>query len=296
MKKKIVSILLTGAMLLLCGCGLISADIKSPGEEQGSISSALEAGKEPDSPKADVPQDPATGEDPEPPKVESEPKAAGKVEGDGFSNPEEAILAYAKALQHGDVQEILSTFAIETYVESYDLAAATENTGAYSVASVPFLPASDIYTAELNRILWQGSITKNLSYLYLSFTDVEFLGQPISFNGDPYDTPEQLVEALTNPDWMQTLSDMEIGAVRTFEDLFGSSDKILTAVENRKQYLGCDELVPLAVEIMLDGQTYYLCTDAASYNGSWYNCNPFGMIAVYLGASLTDGGLCPLED
>ena len=42
---------------------------------------------------------------------------AGKVEGRGYGSPEEAVLAYAEALQAGDVKKILKTFAIETYVE-----------------------------------------------------------------------------------------------------------------------------------------------------------------------------------
>ena len=292
MKKKTVSLLLACAMLLLCGCSSILSSAKSADEEPSSISLALDARTEPDSAKPDVPQDPAEEEDEETPKAGS----AGKVEGSGFSEPEEAILAYARALQHGNVQEILSTFAIETYVESYDLTAAMENVGAYTNTNVPFAPSSDAYTAELNRILWQGSIVKNLSYMYLSFTDVEFLGQPITFNGDPYDTPEQLAEALTVSDWMQRLSGMEIGAVLTFEDLFGQNDKIAQALENRIRILGCDDMVPLAAEVTMNGQLYYLCTDVACYDGVWYNCAPMGMIAVYLGASIENGGLCPVEE
>ncbi len=44
----------------------------------------------------------------------------GSYEGAGYATPEEAVQAYITARQAGDVSAMLSTFAIETYVDSYD--------------------------------------------------------------------------------------------------------------------------------------------------------------------------------
>ena len=52
-----------------------------------------------------------------------------KVEGNGYNSPEEALLAYAEALKTGNVDNILSTFAVETYVERFDLAEYWDNIG-----------------------------------------------------------------------------------------------------------------------------------------------------------------------
>ena len=43
-----------------------------------------------------------------------------KLEGSGFHTPEEAVLAYLEGLNRGDATEMLSTFAIESYVDNMD--------------------------------------------------------------------------------------------------------------------------------------------------------------------------------
>ena len=40
-----------------------------------------------------------------------------RFEGEGYESPEEAVAAYLEAMRNGDVAGMLSTFAIETYVE-----------------------------------------------------------------------------------------------------------------------------------------------------------------------------------
>ena len=45
-----------------------------------------------------------------------------RAEGEGFETPEEAILAFAEALQDGDLEKMISTFAVESYCEHFDFA------------------------------------------------------------------------------------------------------------------------------------------------------------------------------
>ena len=45
---------------------------------------------------------------------------SGRLEGAGYDTPEEALLAYIDALNRGDVGGMLSTFALESYVEHAD--------------------------------------------------------------------------------------------------------------------------------------------------------------------------------
>ena len=271
MKKRIVCLLMACVMLLMCGCDMIS-----------ELTDAL---KEPDRPQESVAV--------QAPAAQPVPST---VEGPGFNSPEEAILAYARALQKGDVQEILSTFAIETYVDKYDLTAWIENSGAYTISAQQPIPSSDEYTMGLNRIARQYNITKNLTYMYMTLGKVENFVSPITFNGEPYDKPSELVDDMVIYNWMDMLAKMEIGNVLRFEDLFQDVEQVNRALENNKRYLNCQELIPLAVELTIDGEQYYLCVDVACYDGRWYNCNFFGTIGIYLGASALGGGLYPLED
>lgn len=219
---------------------------------------------------------------------------AGKVEGRGYGSPEEAVLAYAEALQAGDVKKILKTFAIETYVDNFDLEERVERMRVYSRASDGLPLAGDSYSREVNLIDRQAKITRNLYYLYLGVAlewDEEVM---ISLAGGEYSDAEDMVDALTLDDWSDILADMR------FDDDFIYLDDILeegpaerseeVLKENRKTY-GCDKIETLALEIELDGEDMYLCMDVACYDGKWYCLTQGGMIGSLMGIPMLHGGV-----
>lgn len=268
MKKRIVSLLVACVLIMLCGCDKIPMKAENPTETQESTPA-----REPE-----TPQGPVT------------------VEGPGFDSPEEAILAYAKALQKGDVQEILSTFAVETYVENFDLTAWIDNSGAYTIAGSQPIPSADDYTMGLNLVARQYEITRNLTNMYLTLGKVENFVSPITFNGDPYDKPSELVDDMVIYNWMDMLAGMEIGDILDCEAVGHDPINMNRVLWYQLQYLRCEELVPLALELTIDGESYCLCVDVARYGEKWYNCDPFGTLAFYLGADALSGGLYPLEN
>lgn len=221
---------------------------------------------------------------------------AGKVEGRGYGSPEEAVLAYAEALQAGDVKKILKTFAIETYVDNYDLEKGVERVRGYSKISEELPLAGDSYSRDVNLINRQAVIIRNLKFLYLGVAlewDEESI---ISLAGGGYADAEDLVDALTLDDWSGILADMR------FDDDFIYLDDILeegpaerseeVLKENRKTY-GCEKIETLALEVELDGEDLYLCMDAACYDGKWYCLNQGGMIGSLMGVPVIHGGVAP---
>lgn len=220
---------------------------------------------------------------------------AAKVEGKGYKTAEEAALAYAEALKTGDVNKVLATFAIETYVENYDLEEYIDRMNSYMPGAEIMMESTDEYTTQVNLINRQAAITKNLSHMYLSMADCEMTGSPIVLGKGEYDDASDLVDDLTNEDWMEILADMEIGDVLGMDE-FLDKDQMDPAEENLEKscdYLGCDELQSVAVEVTLDGDDYYLFVDVACYDGVWYNCRPTGTLANLMGASYLTGSLLP---
>lgn len=222
---------------------------------------------------------------------------AAKVEGKGYKTAEEAALAYAEALKTGDVNKVLATFAIETYVENYDLEEYIDLMNIYMPGAgvEMMMESTDEYTTQVNLINRQAVITRSLSYMYLSMADCEMIRSPIALGKGEYDDASDLVDDLTNEDWMEILADMEIGDVLGMDE-FLDKDQMDPAEENLEKscdYLGCDELQSVAVEVTLDGDDYYLCVDVACYDGVWYNCRPIGTLASITGASSYTGGLLP---
>ena len=267
MKKAIIWMLILCMLFSLCGCDPSTYGKQSPNTESSAANQTNAMDQDLD-----------------------------KVEGSGYASPEEAILAYAQALKQADVDEIIATFAIETYVEHFDLTAYIENTGVYSYGISQPIPSADAYTAELNRVARQYQISKNLTNMYMSMGKVENFFTPITFNGDPYGKPSELVDDLVIYNWMDMLSKLEIGQVLTVDDLALDSEGLSKTLENQKKYLCCDELVPLAVELTMDGEDYFLCVDLACYDGIWYNCNPMGMLGMLMDADVLSGGLVSLEE
>lgn len=219
---------------------------------------------------------------------------AGKVEGRGYDSPEEAVLAYAEALQAGDVKKILKTFAVETYVDNYNLEERLERVRVYSKTAEGLPLAGDSYSREVNLIDRQAAIIRNLKFLYLGVAlewDAESM---ISLASGGYADAEDLVDALTLDDWSDMLADMR------FDDDFVYLDDILeegpaerseeVLKENRKTY-GCDKIETLALEIELDGEDMYLCMDVACYDGKWYCLTQGGMIGSLMGIPMIHGGV-----
>lgn len=219
-------------------------------------------------------------------------KSSDTIEGRGFKSAEKAILAYAEALQSGDVKEILSTFAIETYVDNMDMEAYLEQTGAYMLSDG--LVSEDDYSREIRLIKRQSDIAWKLGYLYINHTEAGFPenGQLVSIRKE-YETADKFIDAMIVEDWAEILEEMEIGDVLTAEDIIPDklTEDYFKHLERQADIYGYDEIIPLAIEITLDGVDYYLCADAACYDGTWYIQNISGMIGTMLGANTMSCGL-----
>lgn len=228
---------------------------------------------------------------------DEEPQASATIEGSGFKSPEKAILAYAEALQSGDVKEILSTFAIETYVDNMDMEEYLSASGYYAMPTG--LVSQDDYSREIRSIQRQYQLTQQLSYMYMNHSEagIPENGAPVPlppFSTSEYDSVDDFIDAMSVEDWAEILEEMVIGDVLTFEDFFpekAEDERFMEMLEKRADQYGCDEIVPLAVEITLDGVDYYLCMDVACYDGKWYNLSLLGTIGTMLGVPSMAGGL-----
>ena len=221
----------------------------------------------------------------------------GKIEGSGYKTPEDALLAYAKALKTADVSKILSTFAIETYVENFDDEAYMEYMNAYPFNPSSLLTPVDRYTKDLFMIDRQQSITKNLYYMSATISmgeNADLVGRIISFNGDPYDDPHDFLKDLDLDSWSEILSEIE------FDDDFVYMDDVADKSQEEKfedllyeqcDFYGCDEIIPIGLEVELDGEDCVLYMNVACYDGKWYNLTQGGHLASWLGCPTSSGGL-----
>ena len=218
-----------------------------------------------------------------------------KIEGRGYDSPEEAFLAYTEALKTGDVSKILATFAIETYVENYDVEEFLDTYRSYTLGS-SFLDGNTPYTKQLNLIARQDQISRQLQYLYAYISMGDEINRTIiTLTGNPYDDAGEFMDKFVMDDWMEILAEMQVDDDFQYLDDFMDDknlDRAEEQLEDQCNIYGCEEIVPLALEVELDGEEYLMTINVARYGDKWYNLTLYGTIASVVGASQFTAGLC----
>ncbi len=229
--------------------------------------------------------------------------APGRMEGTGYGSAEEAVEAYVKALRQGDVPAMLSTFATETYIDSYD----TEAGLTYMRAWIPTvlsegtyeLVGSD-YERQLRYRSRQASISQRLYGQLLTYS--AFLGNGLdSFDpGTPvtFEEEEDVREFLRiyrESPFGDALAEMKIEEFidpKYLSEAY-ASEAHQKNMDERAAILGCDDYRSVAARITLNGESWLLTMDCAGYNGRWYNLTPSSILSNMLGATPYQYGLLP---
>lgn len=214
-----------------------------------------------------------------------------KIEGEGFSTPEEAVIAYLEAFRAGDVDKMLATFAVETYVENFDFNYMLENTGSYNFSNEEqVVPTSNEFTKEINCFRRSSLLTQEMFMQYLYVTNFENNCQaykeviPIMSEKIYSDEENEWLERFNSPKASSVLNSIQICNFLSAEELkerfyftsFARNyDAILThgnASKKQSRYR-MDEIEELCIEISVDNKRYMVCMELYRYGKKWYNGN-----------------------
>lgn len=219
-----------------------------------------------------------------------------RLEGEGYHSPEMAVRAYVSALSEGDMSKMLSTFAIESYVENYDLKANIAANGYYSYMSqeVP-LPNDSLFASDLNRYARLALLDRQIKYGYYSLTGIEFTKAEEVFSRRKDDFSENIsffVDNLGDPDFDKKLSAIKIGRILDVSD-FDIDREIYNRSfsYNLSRYGNVEELQELALEFTFDGKDYYQFMLTGKINGKWYNLQMVSSLGMLMDARTDSGGI-----
>ena len=253
-------------------------------------------------------------EKPEVSKRVSASRVAGSFEGPGFDSPEDAALAYIEAFNAGDVQGMISTFAIETYVDHVDRQATIERFRASNNGIQDSCPMPTPYVRDLMVSERCGNIATQLYRQYLLFAMPEEYRddpyRPVTFKSD--DRSQEIsnfLDAFDNSpvnEWIGNIvfvgfvSLEELTGVGFVDPDFSVADHFMDErnQENLNRMMacrGCDELAEIVVHIQINGKDYYQCLECARYGDRWYVQNLGGNIGALLNMSSYIAGLLPLD-
>lgn len=217
------------------------------------------------------------------------------VEGSGYGSPEGAILAYAKALKTADISQILSTFAVETYVDNFDIEKYIEYVVTLQFTTIPMENWNDL-TNEIGLINRQYQIVQDLRNLCVSVClGDDYFNEKIYVKLDSSKATEAFLNKLSAEDWEQILARMEYDTDFIYAQEVQTNEFYDKHIPRTAAAHGCDEIVPIAIRITLEGTQYYLCMDVARYGNKWYNLRTPGIMNTILNGTSNNGGIVPID-
>lgn len=229
-----------------------------------------------------------------------------RFEGDGYTSPEAAVEAYIRFMNEGNVNGMISTFAIETFVENYDTVAYLTNMHCTSRSMYMGIPSSNTYSRNLLINQRHGKISQTLFDQYLYFTcrgtDYEALAESKTLALRTEEEISAFVSCFENSAVSKWIENTISGRSIDPEGYLNKrcSEQVLKqyyrAVEVRKNNYSCDEYEDVMYILEFGQEDYVLIMGCARYGDKWYIADTGGLAGTVLGLSTYEGGLVPLAD
>lgn len=213
-----------------------------------------------------------------------------ELEETGYETPEETALAYMNAIKNKDIEQMVNLFAIETYVQHCDIQAWQES-GTYSCYSSPLPMDNNIFTQKLNIMMRRNEVFKYLRYLYINISS--------GFAAVSNINQREYADDILNQFWVikneDDIFDIEIKGIGNLEELYQNqnhsttkySDAIKNSIQMRKQYLGCEDILPMVIECTWKNIPMYLFVEMIRYENKWMILDLGGIGSTILQLSST---------
>ena len=222
-----------------------------------------------------------------------------RFEGEGYESPEGAVAAYLEAMRNGDVAGMLSTFAIETYVENADAQASLWRVRAF-MPSGNAMPLGGEYQLPTAAATRYAELANALYYQWLALSWPEGYGefavQAVMFQDEA--EVEAFRAALAENDISPLLADLELvgfAAPAERSNTYLSRINLQNLGQQVAAY-GCDAMSDVVARLSIGGEEWYQCMQCACYDGRWYNIALNGNIGNLLGVDLNAAGLTPVSE
>lgn len=224
-------------------------------------------------------------------------RAETRLEGPGFGSAEAALTSYLDAAQAGDVDQMMRSFAIETYVAHYDLKAMIERLETY-VPSLPLsLPSGKVNDQLLNGRRF-GDIAMQINNQYVTLSGPSWdptriwpLNSGVTVD-EIYTTLQDTLDGsgLTGITSWRFVTLAEVDPSRA-EDV--ESDDYRVFADQQRRILRADAVESLIVELTNGTGRFYLTAEAARYGSTWWLTSLQGSLGSLLGIPYTSGGVLP---
>jgi len=221
------------------------------------------------------------------------------IEGPGFSTPEDAAKAYLTGLRDQDVDAMLATFAVESYVDNFDFEASVDRMKSYNSNYYDIhLPNTNDYTRQLNIATRRDQIADRINSQYILFNMPEEINDYDTVELEDTKAIQDFVEKFEKNTQNYVFDDLVITGTMPPEDL---SDEFLVEknqdnIAEQAKVIGVDgdDVANIAITFKADGKKWVFCPQAVRYDNKWYLQTTMGNLAYLIGLDYAAGGIAPL--
>lgn len=223
------------------------------------------------------------------------PKSAPTFEGRGFATADAAVEGYLDAMRKSDLDGMLSSFAVETYAEHYDLRARIARLQAYQPYFDLPLPGGELNT-ELNvhSRLARTSNAILVQYQVLSEPDFDLTTVIPLPEGTDVDAFYADLAATFDGSAFDRIRDATPIELATFSpdiaELYNQPQN-QENIEASRKMIGADEVAHRVVRIETDRSTFHLFFELVRYRDTWWVGELGGNVAILAGVPAYSGGL-----
>lgn len=228
----------------------------------------------------------------DPPSSTAE-QAAGET---GFATGTDAVEAYLAALAAGDLDGAIDTFAVDHYVENFDLAAMLERTQAYGPYQTVLLPPGDPLNDAVNRESRRAEVAGMIANQYFALANPDFeriVTQPLPDDGAVGEFVASMTSAMT-AEALAGLATHEFVGLADVDAEAAERAASEQAVANYDAWLaiiGADEAEELAVRTTLDSGSVTLLFSTVRYGDQWWIETLAGRFSQLLGVDTIAAGV-----
>ena len=229
-----------------------------------------------------------------------EPPAA-TYEGPGSASSEDAVSTYMNGLASVDVGAMVSSFAVETFVDNFDFLAYLERLGVYSATITPVvMPAETPFARALGIERRHGDVTNQILFQFLALADPELEPTEQVLLTDDV-TPEDFSGSLASAVGAVELAEVGSFTFVPMADVDPGSADLYESAQNQanletvRQMFGADEMTDLVVRFPVSDQEYFAFFSVVRYGDAWWVQQLGGNFANLLGIPPLRTGATPID-
>ena len=227
-----------------------------------------------------------------------------RLEGKGYDTPEEAVTAYAEYLKAGDYNGVISTFAMESFEENYNVEEFYDRIRAFSPAiatggqQLVMLGNDSALTTSVNlenrRAYISSNVFRQMIVPMAAQVDDEELESTfmsgITFVISDDDDLETVMEFLGSDPGFENI---EIGNFLDQSDFDFDSKRVLKEYNKYKEKAWGGDIENICMKLEIGRDDYIIFMTCVCYDDKWYIAEFGNYFSMACGIPTQAAGFCP---